>query len=47
MHIGGLAAAGDPRPWADGELGTVARAAEMFSGIEGIDGTAWYHPRRL
>jgi hypothetical protein len=19
----------------------------MFSGIEGIDGTAWYHPRRL
>ena len=47
MHIGGLAAAGDPRPWADGELGTVARAAEMFSGIAGIDGTAWYHPRRL
>jgi hypothetical protein len=47
MHIGGLAAAGDPRPWADGELGTVARAAEMFSGIDGIDGTAWYHPRRL
>lgn len=47
MHIGGLAPAGDPRPWADGELGTVARAAGMFSGIEGIDGTAWYHPRRL
>jgi hypothetical protein len=47
MHIGDLAAAGDPRPWADGELGTVARAAEMFSGLEGIDGTAWYHPRRL
>jgi hypothetical protein len=19
----------------------------MFSGVEGIDGTAWYHPRRL
>jgi hypothetical protein len=47
MHIGGLAAAGDPRPWADGELGTVARAAELFSGTEGLDGTAWYHPRRL
>ena len=47
MHIGGLAATGDPRPWADGELGTAARAAEMFSGIEGIDGSAWYHPRRL
>lgn len=47
MHIGRLAESGDPRPWADGELGTVGRAAEMFSGIEGIDGTAWYHPRRL
>ncbi len=47
MHIGGLAASGDPRPWADGELGTVARAATMFSGIRGIDGTAWYHPVRL
>ena len=47
MHIGGLAPAGDPRPWADGELGTVARAATMFSGIEGIDGSVWYHPRRL
>ena len=47
MHIGALAAAGDPRRWVDGEFGTVARAAEMFSGIEGIDGTAWYHPRRL
>src|SRR6185295_17361029 len=47
MHIGGLAASGDPRPWVDGELGTVARAARMFSGIRGIDGTAWYHPVRL
>jgi hypothetical protein len=47
MHIGGLAATGDPRPWADGELGTVHRAATLFSGIRGIDGSAWYHPRRL
>jgi hypothetical protein len=47
MHIGGLAAGGDPRPWVDGELGTVQRAATMFSGIRGIDGTAWYHPVRL
>jgi pimeloyl-ACP methyl ester carboxylesterase len=47
MHIGRLAASGDPRPWMDGELGTVARAATMFSGIRGIDGTAWYHPVRL
>jgi hypothetical protein len=47
MHIGGLAPAGDPRGWADGELGTVARAATMFSGIEDVDGSAWYHPIRL
>jgi hypothetical protein len=47
MHIGSLAATGDPRPWVDGELGTVRRAATMFSGIEGVDGSAWYHPRRL
>jgi hypothetical protein len=47
MHIGSLAATGDPRPWTDGELGSVERSAEMFSGIEGVDGTSWYHPRRL
>jgi pimeloyl-ACP methyl ester carboxylesterase len=47
MHIGALAPSGDPRPWIDGELGTVQRAATMFSGIRGIDGTAWYHPVRL
>jgi hypothetical protein len=47
MHIGSLAASGDPRGWADGELGTVQRAATMFSGIRGIDGSAWYHPVRL
>jgi hypothetical protein len=47
MHIGSLATSGDPRPWVDGDLGTVQRAAAMFSGIRGIDGTAWYHPVRL
>ena len=47
MHIGRLAAQGSPRRWVDGELGTVERAATMFSGIRGIDGNAWYHPRRL
>jgi hypothetical protein len=47
MHIGRLASQGDPRPWVDGELGRVERAAMMFSGIRGIDGSAWYHPRRL
>ena len=47
MHIGHLSPTGDPHPWLDGELGTVRRAATMFSGIRGIDGSAWYHPRRL
>jgi pimeloyl-ACP methyl ester carboxylesterase len=47
MHIGHLAASGDPRDWENGELGTVARAARVFSGLPGMDGTAWYHPLRL
>jgi hypothetical protein len=47
MHIGHLAASGSPRDWVDGELGTVERAARLFSGIPAMDGTAWYHPLRL
>ncbi len=47
MHLGGLAAAGDPRPWQDGELVPVARAAAVFAGIPGMDGSSWYHPSRL
>ena len=56
MHMGRLADSGDPRGWVDDELVPVERAARMFSGLVegtdgdeslGIDGTAWYHPRRL
>jgi pimeloyl-ACP methyl ester carboxylesterase len=56
MHVGRLADSGDPRGWVDDELVPVERAARMFSGLVqgadgdealGIDGTAWYHPRRL
>jgi pimeloyl-ACP methyl ester carboxylesterase len=56
MHIGRLADSGDPRGWVDDDLVPVERAARMFSGLVegadgdepiGIDGTAWYHPRRL
>lgn len=56
MHIGQLDDSGDPRGWVDDELVPVERAARMFSGLIegadgdaalGIDGTAWYHPRRL
>jgi len=47
VHIGRLASSGDPRDWENGELGSVDRMARVFSGIVGMDGTSWYHPRRL
>jgi pimeloyl-ACP methyl ester carboxylesterase len=57
MHLGQLDDGGDPRGWVDDELVPVERAARMFSGLiegadgdeplDGVDGTAWYHPRRL
>lgn len=47
MHLGRLAESGDPRPWQDGELVTIARAATVFSGVPGMDGSSWYHPSRL
>jgi hypothetical protein len=49
-HLGRLAASGEPRGWDQaGELTPIQRYAEMFSGagLEGLDGTAWYHPQRL
>src|SRR4051794_3338462 len=49
-HLGHLAASGDPRGWDEaGELTPVQRFADMFFGtrLKGLDGTAWYHPRRL
>lgn len=46
-HLGGLAATGDPRGWQDGELVPVARAATVFAGVPGMDGSSWYHPARL
>jgi pimeloyl-ACP methyl ester carboxylesterase len=49
-HLGRLAESGDPREWEPaGELTPVQRYAAMFSGtgLQGLDGTAWYHPRRL
>ena len=49
-HLGQFEPEGDPRKWdATGALTPVERYAEMFSGtgLEGLDGTAWYHPQRL
>jgi hypothetical protein len=56
MHLGRLADRGDPRGFVDDDLVPLERAARMFSGLItgpegdetlGVDGTAWYHPRRL
>ena len=47
QHLGSVAPSGELRTWVNGELGTVERAAAAFSGVTGMDGTAWYHPRRL
>ncbi len=46
-HIGQLADSGDPRGWVNGQLGTAQRAAQVFTEIDGMDGTSWYHPLRL
>jgi hypothetical protein len=49
-HLGRLAASEDPRGWDDGgELTPLTRYARMFAGagLQGLDGTAWYHPQRL
>jgi hypothetical protein len=49
-HLGRLAASGNPRGWTRaGELTPIRRYAQMFAGagLRGLDGTAWYHPRRL
>jgi pimeloyl-ACP methyl ester carboxylesterase len=48
-HLGQLGT-GDPAGWDDsGGLTPLNRYADMFSGwgIQGHDGTAWYHPMRL
>jgi hypothetical protein len=50
VHAGRLAASGDPRRWDPaGEITPIHRVAAMFqgSGLKGLDGTSWYHPRRL
>lgn len=50
VHAGRLAASGDPRGWdGAGEITPIQRVADMFfgTGLPGLDGTAWFHPRRL
>lgn len=47
MHIGELAPSGTPRGWHNDGLTPVERAAAVFAGIKGMDGTSWYHPQKL
>ncbi|MGZ7017965.1 MAG: hypothetical protein ACXVL8_12425 [Acidimicrobiia bacterium] len=47
MHIGELAPSGTPRGWKNTGISPVQRAAAVFAGIKGMDGTSWYHPARL
>jgi pimeloyl-ACP methyl ester carboxylesterase len=50
VHAGRLAAGGDPRGWDQaGDISPIQRVADMFfgTGLPGLDGTAWFHPRRL
>jgi pimeloyl-ACP methyl ester carboxylesterase len=49
-HLGHLAPSGTPRGWVRaGAITSIQRYAEMFSGtgLQSVDGTAWYHPMRL
>jgi hypothetical protein len=47
LNLGHVDDTTEPLGWVDDELVPLDRAATMFSGVEGIDGTAWYHPLRL
>ncbi|MFC7308209.1 hypothetical protein ACFQVC_28800 [Streptomyces monticola] len=50
VHAGRLAAAGEPRGWDQaGEITPIRRYADMLAGygVQGVDGSAWYHPLRL
>jgi hypothetical protein len=46
IRAGQLAAAGDPRPWQDGELTPIRRFARAYAAND-PNATEWYYPRRL
>jgi hypothetical protein len=46
VRAGKLAASGEPRDWADGEVTPIARLAQTF-GREPGNAVEWYFPRRL
>ena len=46
VRAGGLAASGDPRPWANGEVTPIQNVARLF-GRSPVDAAEWYFPNRL
>jgi hypothetical protein len=46
IRAGRLAAAGDPRPWRDGELTPIRRFARAYA-ADAPNALEWYYPRRL
>ena len=49
VNAGHLATSGNPRGWVSDEITPIQRYAAMVcgKGLDGLDGTAWYHPTRL
>ena len=46
LRAGGLAPAGDPRDWADGEVSPIGRVAEFWASNP-VNGIEWFFPQRL
>jgi hypothetical protein len=46
LRAGRVAAAGDPRPWQDGEVSPIQNVARVF-GRSPVDAVEWYFPTRL
>jgi hypothetical protein len=46
VNAGGIAPAGDPRGWRDGELTSLRRFARAYA-ADAPNATEWYYPRRL
>ena len=46
VRAGELAASGDPRPWANGEVTPIENVARLF-GRSPVDASEWYFPTRL
>lgn len=46
LRAGGLAPAGDPRDWQDGEVSPIARVSEFWA-ANPVNGVEWYFPQRL